>query len=124
MINGDAPGTRALSLNSINKDNVSRTGLSSRGIEIEDYFTVFPNPARGSVSIEFMTSEAAGSTVRIYDITGHQVYTIAEELPGMRNYNLLWNLTDANGHKVPTGIYYVSLDSGSLTEIKTVIVIH
>ncbi len=120
----DAPGTRALSLNSINKDNVSRTGLSSRGIEIEDYFTVFPNPARGSVSIEFMTSETADSTVRIYDISGHLVYTIAEELPGMRDYNLLWNLTDANGHKVPTGIYYVSLDSGSLTETKTVIVIH
>ncbi|MCK4806326.1 MAG: T9SS type A sorting domain-containing protein [Candidatus Aegiribacteria sp.] len=116
------PGTRVL--NNIDSDNVRLTGIASLDIEIDDYFTVFPNPVRGSLSIEFMTSEAVGSTVHIYDISGHLVNTIAEELPGMRNHNLIWNLKDTSGHIIPTGIYYVSLVSGSFTETRTVIVIH
>lgn len=109
--------------NSITQDNLSSTELSSRGI-IEDYFAVFPNPVVSSLSINFMTSEAASSTVHIYDISGHLLNTIVEELPGLQNHNIHWDLKDSNGHIVPSGIYYVSLVSGSVMETKTVIVIH
>ncbi|MCD4701540.1 MAG: T9SS type A sorting domain-containing protein, partial [Candidatus Aegiribacteria sp.] len=120
----DPPGTGVLSCNAITQDNVCCAELSPLEIEIDDYFNVFPNPVRGSLSIDFMTSEAVGSTVRIYDISGHLVKIVAEELPGRRNHNLLWDLQDTDGHIIPTGIYYVSLVSGSLKETRTVIVIH
>jgi hypothetical protein len=120
----DAPDTETFSYRTIDQNNIGRSELSSREVEISDYFNVFPNPASGSVNINFMTSTDVNSTVRIYDISGHLVSTIAEELPGMRNHNLLWNLQDANGHVVPVGIYYVSLVSDSFKKIRTVIAIY
>jgi len=112
------------SYNSLHSDSQFDTGIISQDIEIDNYFSVFPNPARGSVSIDFMTSEAGVSTVRIYDISVHLVNTIAEELPGMQNHNLLWNQKDTSGNRVPAGIYYVLLVSSSSEETRTVIVLH
>jgi hypothetical protein len=120
----DAPGVETFSYKTIDQNNVGRSELSSREVEISNYFDVFPNPARGSVSIEFMTSEVVTSTVRIYDISGHLVKILAEGLPGMRNHNLHWDLKDASGHNVPVGIYYVSLVSDSFEKTRTVIVCH
>ncbi|MCK5116813.1 MAG: T9SS type A sorting domain-containing protein [Candidatus Aegiribacteria sp.] len=110
--------------NSISQDNLSSTELSSRDSEIDDYFTIFPNPVVSSLSINFMSSEAAVSTVRIYDISGHLLNTFVEESPGMQHHHIQWDLKDSNGHSIPTGIYYVSLVSGNAVETKTVIVIH
>jgi hypothetical protein len=71
-------------------------------------FSVFPNPAAVSCSFSLPVT-GVGGTVSIYDITGRSLFV---EDVSQGNDGLIWDLRDAGGLRVPSGIYIARFRSG------------
>ncbi len=55
--------------------------------------------------------------MRIFDLLGKEVMTLLNEQRGPGEYHILWGGTNAEGKRLPSGIYLVRLQLE--TEIKT-----
>jgi hypothetical protein len=73
--------------------------------------TLVPNPAANGVNIGWHLSEQGDMALRVFDATGRQV---ARPLDGPQPggpgaYH--WQLTDAQGRRIPSGVYFLRLES-------------
>jgi hypothetical protein len=82
--------------------NVSETSLAN----------IYPNPTSGSVTIAFNLAEQANVVIRIFDVTGRTVATLANDLLEENN-EVTW---DASA--VSPGIYFVEMKAGDYSETK------
>jgi len=73
---------------------------------------IYPNPASGSISIEFENNNEQEIELSVYDITGKHIITLINKNipPGVQQ--ILWNGKDKNGKEVKSGSYLVSLSYG------------
>jgi hypothetical protein len=91
----------------------------------EPLLKVYPNPSRKIVNISFSKELSARSTaLYIYDVSGRLVKNL--KLP--TTYSILptllsWYGTNDIGQKVPTGIYFVYLETDNLNIIEKVVFI-
>ncbi len=67
-----------------------------------------PNPARGRTSITFTLPAAAEVSVRAFDVGGRLVDTIARGPFGPGVHTLRWT----PDHRIPSGQYYLKLETG------------
>jgi hypothetical protein len=82
--------------------------------------SAYPNPFVDGLSISVQTKIAAPLTTTVYNMKGQKVYTITHALPAGEN-KLQWNGLDAQGTKVPTGVYFIRVESGEDRAIAKVI---
>lgn len=79
--------------------------------------TPTPNPvafSRGAANISFTLPQKGEATVRLYDLRGRRVATLAEgKVMEAGPHTLQWNGTDAGGSRVRSGIYFVQLRLGN-----------
>jgi hypothetical protein len=78
--------------------------------EVTGLGAAFPNPGRtGSSFIPFTVSKIGMVTLRIFDATGREVRTLANDVeePGERQVE--WDGRNAMGELVPAGIYVYEL---------------
>lgn len=72
--------------------------------------SVSPNPAGGAVRIRYYTPRTPSSELQIFDANGRLV----QALPGARWaegwQEIAWDGTDAEGRRVPAGVYWVRLE--------------
>jgi hypothetical protein len=79
----------------------------------------FPNPFNPSTSITYQLSAVSKITLKIYDILGREVKTLADEEETAGQHAVLWDGTDQHGRRVASGVYYYRLTSaagGSVTK--------
>jgi hypothetical protein len=71
----------------------------------------FPNPARTRLNIAYALPRATRVSVRLYDVAGKLVNTLAsgEKKPGY--YNLTWNRQDTRGRSCACGVYFCTLSA-------------
>ena len=71
----------------------------------------FPNPARTRLTIAYALPRATRVSVKLYDVAGKLVNTLAsgEKKPGY--YNLVWNRQDTKGRTCACGIYFCTLSA-------------
>jgi flagellar hook assembly protein FlgD len=50
--------------------------------------------------------------LRVYDVRGHLVTTLADETLAAGSHTAPWSGVDASGHPVASGVYYYQLDAG------------
>jgi hypothetical protein len=69
----------------------------------------FPNPARTRLTVAYALPRQTRVTLKLYDIAGKLVTTLAngDQRPGY--YHIAWNRTDSRGRSVPAGVYFCSL---------------
>lgn len=70
-----------------------------------------PNPFNPSVTIHYVLTPDRGGRYRIFNPQGRVIYRV--ELPGRANpfRTLVWNGTDMNGKKAPSGLYIGCLET-------------
>ena len=68
-----------------------------------------PNPFRGSTRIDFTVPRTGHVVLRIYDVAGHQVGTLVDEVLTAGVYSRSW---DATG--LPAGAYFYRLQAGGV----------
>ncbi len=84
---------------------------------------LFPNPFSSSITIEFSTHNKGHISLKIYDITGKLVKTLANGMYEVSSYRMKWNGMNENGVKVAPGIYYCKLKTEHYSSTNKIIMI-
>jgi predicted CXXCH cytochrome family protein len=83
----------------------------------------FPNPFNPSTEIRFAVPKSEVVSIRIYDITGREVYKLLDQKLGVGSYSVKWNAIDNNGDNVSSGVYFYRMVSGSFAVTKKMMLI-
>ena len=81
----------------------------------------YPNPARDGVNFAFTLPEAADVTLEIYDLAGRRVATPAAGTYRAGDNVVVWTL-QADGRRLPAGVYIYSFRAGPYAASKTMVV--
>jgi len=71
----------------------------------------YPNPFNGVSNLGFRIAESGYVTLKIFDVVGHEVATLVDEMKAPGRYTAAW---DAAGYA--SGIYFARLRAGSQTK--------
>ncbi len=95
-------------LGRLNDSTMSTPKQSSR----PEYFEVrqnYPNPFNATTTIEYDLPEEAGVYAVVYDILGHRVKTLKNDLQKAGRHKLEWDGIANNGDEVASGVYFYVL---------------
>ncbi len=95
----------------------STTGVTDAAPGARELSPVRPDPARVSAEIRFTLPRASGARLEIFDVRGRRVRTLASGDLGSGVHVRTWDLRDADGREVPSGLYLVRLTAGGRPEL-------
>lgn len=87
-------------------------GLPSRYVLNQNY----PNPFNPSTNFTYQISKTGFVSLKIYDVLGREVATLANEVKQAGSYSATWNAA-----RVGSGIYFCKMQSGSFSDVKKLI---
>jgi hypothetical protein len=73
----------------------------------------YPNPFNPSTKIEFSVPKSTFVTVKVFNLLGEEVATLASQELNAGRYTVDWNANNA-----PTGVYFYRLTAGSFVDTK------
>jgi len=71
-----------------------------------------PNPFNNNCQIRYSTNRQERMALKVYDICGHLVKTIFDDVKQPGSYAANWTGTDDNGRNLANGVYFYRLTSG------------
>ena len=84
---------------------------------------VYISPVNSTaISIQEMQAETV--SLKIYDITGRLIKTLANKNLQHGNHQFEWTKKDDKGNRVAAGIYVLQFDTGKKSEIRKLVVIN
>ncbi|MCH7762154.1 MAG: leucine-rich repeat domain-containing protein [Candidatus Marinimicrobia bacterium] len=103
-------------------NGLSDQDCSEMGVEINlpEKFSLitYPNPFNPATTIRFSVETVHVTSLQIYDITGRLVETLIHKPLALGEHEIVWNA----GH-LPSGVYFVRLQSGEFVESQKVILL-
>ncbi|MFK7845160.1 MAG: T9SS type A sorting domain-containing protein [Rhodothermales bacterium] len=96
-------------------------GIETLSEEVPDAFALaqnFPNPFNPSTTIEFQVSQAQHIELRVFDVLGHEVAVLANEVTPAGTYSLQFDATD-----FASGMYFYQLKGLNTTVTKTMLLL-
>ncbi|MCK4572672.1 T9SS type A sorting domain-containing protein, partial [candidate division WOR-3 bacterium] len=82
-----------------------------------------PNPFVNSTLIRYQIDERQEIKIEIYDISGRLIRTLSSGIVEPGVHNLRWNGKDAEGKRVPAGIYFCRLSAGNRIQSRKMVMI-
>ena len=82
-----------------------------------------PNPFNPSTLIRYSVPAASGVTLRIYDVSGRVVRTLADSNHPAGDYERAWDGRDEHGTAVAAGVYFYRLSTGAQTLTRKMILV-
>ncbi len=76
----------------------------------------FPNPFNPTTTISFDLPRQSQVELRIYNLLGQQVTTLANGAFLSGHHELIWNGCDGRGQSVAGGIYFYKIEAGDFSE--------
>ena len=83
----------------------------------------YPNPFNPSTTIDIHLIKLNQLLVRIYDANGRVINTLMNKTLSPGSYSIRWNGQDRNGSNMPTGIYFIKVESGIYVNTQKIILI-
>jgi hypothetical protein len=81
-----------------------------------------PNPFRNHAQINYALPTAGNVSLRVYDVTGRTVRTLASGSQKAGSYTVNWDARDSHGKQVPYGVYFYRLDTPGFRAVKKAVV--
>ncbi|SVE57783.1 uncharacterized protein METZ01_LOCUS510637, partial [marine metagenome] len=81
----------------------------------------YPNPFNPTTEISFSLNQESDVTLTIFNMLGQQVKELTSGLKSAGNYTLQWNGNDDLGRRVSSGIYLYTLNDGSRSLTKKMV---
>lgn len=101
---------------------INGTGIEQRDVSLLQV-AVAPNPVSTSTTISFSNPTAGRISVRIYDLAGREIASLADGSGNEGNQSVVWNLTDACGRDVPSGFYNVVVAASDAVVARRIVII-
>ena len=115
---GDALTYRLKQVDTDGSAHYSETITVERGVDAVTLRDVYPNPARGPVTVQYALPESQAVSLRLYDVLGRQVRTVANsEQQGRQEARL--DVSD-----LTSGIYFLRLQADRTVKTQRLIVAH
>jgi hypothetical protein len=101
----------------------STTGVGDPVTEVPAVYQLnqnYPNPFNPSTSISYALPEQAIVTLRVYNLLGQEVVTLADKIQEAGVYEVTWNGRNGLGQSVGTGVYFYRFEAhGTSGEVYT-----
>jgi len=78
----------------------------------------YPNPFNESTTIEFTMKDEGYATLKVYDLLGREIETLAQGTYSRGVHQFQWN---SDG--MASGVYYYKFTAGSYTETRSMILV-
>ncbi len=78
----------------------------------------YPNPFNPETEIRFQLPQASHVAVKIFNMLGEEIRTLADEQREAGYHRVHWNGKDVNGKPVASGVYLYLLRAGSFSQVK------
>ena len=104
----------------------STVGVDQQSTEIPSKFELsqnYPNPFNPSTKIDFSIPKNEFVSIKIYDITGREVYTLVNEKMNAGKFSTSWLAIDKAGMRVPSGVYFYRIIAGNYIESKKMVLL-
>ena len=84
----------------------------------------FPNPAYGNTMIKYSLPQDSHVRLSVYNIAGQRLVDLINgfQRKGVKTYN--WDLKDGSGKRLPSGVYFYSLEAGGHRSIRKLIILN
>ena len=83
----------------------------------------YPNPFSTSVTISYSLKTAGQVILKVKDINGHEICKLEDKYQQPGTYDYSWDGRNDKGIKLPDGIYFATLISGSNNQTKKIVYI-
>ena len=83
----------------------------------EDAISIFPNPVSNSSTILFSLAQAGKASMKIFDLNGRLVKTLADGEMTEGEHQIEWNAADVNA-----GVYFLQIQSAEFSQMAKIIV--
>ena len=83
----------------------------------------YPNPFNPATTIAFELDRGADVTLRVFDVRGGAVRTLASGTHDAGRHEATWNGTNDAGRAVASGVYFYRLDVGPTTTTKRMVLL-
>ena len=83
---------------------------------------VSPNPCHESAMIGYSLAEPGSTEILVFDISGHVVNRLIDDTMGAGSHNVVWDLKDGSNERIPSGLYFIRIQSGDWTGTTRLIV--
>jgi hypothetical protein len=98
---------------------ISVTALSPVPTEF-GFSECYPNPFNPATTVDYKIAENCNVSVVVYDIMGKQIRTVVAGSKPAGYYKATWNGRDDRGEAVPTGIYFIRMQSADFSKVRKV----
>ncbi|MCC6652807.1 MAG: hypothetical protein IT348_16765 [Candidatus Eisenbacteria bacterium] len=78
---------------------------------------VSPNPALGSVRVQFALSRDGHARITVADVAGRTVRQLADTEFAAGGHDILWDGRTDAGRQAPVGVFFVRVESGSASRV-------
>jgi hypothetical protein len=75
----------------------------------------FPSPFNERVLIRYEVPCSARVTLKVYDVAGRLVHTLADRTEKRGRYSVEWNGSDDLARQVPAGVYFARMESADFS---------
>jgi hypothetical protein len=81
-----------------------------------------PNPGLVTVALRFGLARADRVTLTVHDLAGRAIRTLVAQPLEAGEHSVSWDLRDSGARRVPSGLYFVRLESRDLRAARKVVV--
>ncbi|HEX4374709.1 MAG TPA: FlgD immunoglobulin-like domain containing protein [Puia sp.] len=85
--------------------------------------TIYPVPIQNSTTVSFTLAEPKEVFIKVFDMTGRPVKTIAGAQLQPGDHQFLWNGKDEKGNALNTGIYFLRIETEDYSETRKIIMV-
>jgi hypothetical protein len=83
----------------------------------------YPNPFNPSTTVTYELARPADVSLRVFDVNGRFVASLAEGPAGAGSHRAVWNGIDTAGRAVCGGVYIVRLDADGAMESRKIVLV-
>ncbi|HRJ85229.1 MAG TPA: T9SS type A sorting domain-containing protein [Ignavibacteria bacterium] len=83
----------------------------------------YPNPFNPSTNIDISLAKKTEVNIQIYDVSGSEIYTLANRTMNSGDHTFIWNAVTNSGSPVNSGVYFTKISIGGLITTKKMILI-
>lgn len=111
--------------NEVNSYGPVEVSYVSPGQSMLEYalMPAFPNPSKSTVSFNYSLKQAGQASLKVYNLLGLEVNTLADGWKEAGTYTAVWDGRDRQGKVSANGIYFYKLVSGNFTATKKITIL-